>query len=193
MMQKVRAQHLGDHEDPLGVTDLLEHILRQQRRRRRRPLRRARRAQLPRLAREGEQELLSAIRAADPHEAVLIETAVEVPSDLLVDEAPPEPVPPLEALLPLALHLVVQRIEEAVQGCRARVPRPVQATRLCGQDDAPCLPQRGGTSPACPHIDQRARMSPHLPAWAMSSAGPDRPSTALDHALPGLGWTRDGR
>jgi hypothetical protein len=55
-------------------------------------------------------------------------------------------VPALEALLPLPPHLVVQRIEKAVQGCPARVPRPVQATRLCGQDDAPCLPQRGGTS-----------------------------------------------
>jgi hypothetical protein len=29
--------------------------------------------------------------------------------------------------------------------------------RLCGQDDAPCLPQHGGTSPACPRIDRRAR------------------------------------
>ena len=47
---------------------------------------------------------------------------------------------------PTAPQLVVQRIEKAVQGCPAGVPRPVQATRLCGQGDAPCLPQRGGTS-----------------------------------------------
>ncbi len=87
---------------------------------------------------------------------VLIKAAIQVPPHLLVDKTPPETVPAFEALLPLPPHLVVQRIEKAVQGCRARVPRPVQATRLCGQDDAPCLPQRGGTSPACPHFDQRA-------------------------------------
>jgi hypothetical protein len=46
----------------------------------------------------------------------------------------------------LLQHLLEQRIEKAVQGCRARVPRPVKASRLCGQDDAPCLPQRGRTS-----------------------------------------------
>ena len=64
----------------------------------------------------------------------------------LVDEAAREPVPALEALLPLPPHLVVTGLDKTVQGCRAWVPRPVQATRLCGQDDAPCLPQRGRTS-----------------------------------------------
>jgi len=70
---------------------------------------------------------------------------------------------------------VEERVKKTVQGCRARVPRPIQATRPCGQDDAPCLPQLGRASPACPQIDQRARMSPHLPAWSMPGAGPDLP------------------
>jgi hypothetical protein len=91
-------------------------------------------------------------------------------------------VPALEALLPLPPHLVVQRIEKAVQGCPARVPRPVQATRLCGQDDAPCLPQRGGTSPACPHIDQRARgLAPGSTCFHLRADSDRGPSTRDTH------------
>jgi len=135
-------------------------------------------------AREGQQVLGVGIRVLDPGEAVLKQAAIQVPPHLLVDKTPPETVTAFEALLPLPPHLVVHRIEKAVQGCSARVPRPKQASRLCGQDDSPCLPQRGGTSPACPHIDQRARISPHLPAWSMSSAGPDLPQPRRITASP---------
>jgi len=103
------------------VTNIREHVLGQQRRRRRRPLGRARRAQLPRLAREREQVLLSAVRAADPGESVLEQAAVQVPQNLLVDEAAPEPEPPLEALLPLAPDLVEVRFEQTVIGRGGRV------------------------------------------------------------------------
>ena len=37
---------------------------------------------------------------------------------IFIDEAPPETVPPLEALLPLPPHLLEQQIEKAVQECR---------------------------------------------------------------------------
>jgi len=122
-----------------------------------RPPGRTRRAQLPRLTRKREQVLLVTVGTLHPGEAVLIKAAVQVPPHLIVDETPPEPVPPFEALLPLPPHLVVMRLDETIQRCRARIPRPNQATRLCGQDDAPCLPQLGRTSPACPHFDQQAR------------------------------------
>jgi predicted nucleic acid-binding protein len=59
------------------------------------------RAQLTRLARKGKQLLRVAVRAPHAGEAILEKPAVQVPPHLLVDEAPPEPVPPLEALLPL--------------------------------------------------------------------------------------------
>ena len=153
VVQEVRPQHLRHHEHPLRVPDLLQHLFAEQGRGGRRAPGRTRRAQLTHLARKGEQVLRMAVGTPHAGEAVLKQPAVQIPLHLLVDEAPPEPVPALEALLPLPPHLVVQRLEKAVQGCRARVPRPVQATRLCGQDDAPCLPQRGGTSTACPHFD----------------------------------------
>jgi len=111
MVQEVRPQHLRDDEDPLGMADLGEYILRQEPRHRRRPLRRARRTQLPGLAREGEQVLLSAFGTPDPGDAILVETAVEVAHHLLVDDAPPESKAPLETLLPLPLHLVEVRVE----------------------------------------------------------------------------------
>ena len=91
-------------------------------------------------------------RKPHPGEAVLIEAAVQVSLHLLVDKPPPETVLSREALLSPPPHLVVQRLEKAAEGCRARVPRPIQVSRLCGQDDAPCLLQRGGTPPACPHV-----------------------------------------
>ena len=101
---------------------------------------------LPRLAGVIQQVLRVAVRTPHAGETILEKPAVQVPPHLPVDEAAPEAKPPLEALLPLPPHLLEQRIEKAVQGCRARVPRPVKASRLCGQDDAPCLPQRGRTS-----------------------------------------------
>jgi hypothetical protein len=78
---------------------------------------------------------------------------------------------------PTAPHVLVQRIEKAVQGRRARVSRPVKPSRLCGGDDAARLPQRGGTSPACPHIARRRGVPPHLPAWGMRSEAPDPPQS----------------
>ena len=64
--------------------------------------------------------LLVTVGILDPGEAVLEQAAIQVPSHLLVDEAPPETVPALEALLPLPPHLVVQRLEKAegVRGSR---------------------------------------------------------------------------
>ncbi len=69
-----------------------------------------------------------ALWAPHPGEAVFEQAAIQVPPNLLVDKAAPEPVPALESLFPQPLHLLEQRIEEAVQ-----------AMRLRGQDDAPCL------------------------------------------------------
>ena len=108
----------------MGVTDLLEHILRQQSRRRRRPLRRARRAQLPRLAREGEQVLLSAFGTPDPGEAVLEQATVEIAPYLLDDKPPLEPAPALEALLPLTALATTTRTKPTISSVMADpIPR----------------------------------------------------------------------
>jgi hypothetical protein len=86
----------------------------------------------------------SGLRSSAPR--VLIQPAVQVTLHLLVNEAPPEAVPPLKALLPLPLDLVVTGLDQAVQGCCARIPRPVHATRraLCGQGKLlPCRSVEG--------------------------------------------------
>ena len=46
-----------------------------------------------------------------PGEVVLIEAAVKVPQDLLVDEAPPEPLPPFELLSAENLFSVFDRLD----------------------------------------------------------------------------------
>ena len=56
VVEKIRPQHLRDDKDPLGMPDLLEDLVGEQRRCRRRPLRRARRAQLTGLARERQSQ-----------------------------------------------------------------------------------------------------------------------------------------
>jgi hypothetical protein len=126
-----------------------KHLLGQQRRRRRRPLRRARRAQLPGLARESEQVLLSAVGAPIRAKPFSKEPAVEVPQHLLVDEAAPKPVPPLEALLPLPPHLVEVGLEEPVEGRRAGIPGPVAGRAGLCHGGVSGLPQRGRAVPAC--------------------------------------------
>jgi len=108
------------------------------------PLRRARRTQLASLAREREQVLLGAVGAPDPGEAVLIETAVKVSANLLVNEGPPESEAALEALLPLPLHLVKVRIEQAVQRGRAGTPRTIGGGTACCHSDSWGLLQHGG-------------------------------------------------
>ena len=107
-----------------------------------------RRAQLPRLARKGEQVLLSAIRTPDPGEAVLKETAVEIPPHLLLDEAAPEPAAALEALLPLPPHLFEVRLEEPVKGRRAGISGPVAGRAALSHSDARRLLQRGRAASA---------------------------------------------
>jgi len=138
MVEEVRPQHLWDGQHPLGVPDGLEDLVGEQRGRRSRALRSARRAQITGLAREGQQILLGTVGAAHPGEPVLEQAAVQVAPNLLVDEPTPVPILPLESLLPLRLNLVEMGLEEAVQGCGPRRPRPVQTGRgtLCRQGRA---------------------------------------------------------
>jgi len=141
---------------PLRVADLFEYVLGQQRRRRRRTLRRTRRAQLPRLAREREQVLLGAVGTPDTRKPVLKQPAVEVAQHLLVDEAAPEAVSALETLLPLPLHLVEVRLEEAIERRGAGIPGPVTGRTGLSHSDARRLLQRGRISPACSTSRQRS-------------------------------------
>ena len=64
-----------------------------------------------------------------PGEAVLIEAAVQVLQHLLVDEAPPEPVPPFELLSAENLFSVFDRLDpscrNSIGGGRIRVSRIV--------------------------------------------------------------------
>lgn len=60
--------------------------------------------------------------APNAGEAVLEEPAFGVTQNLLVDEAPPEAMPPLVPLLPPPPHLVEENVERATQGSRPGVP-----------------------------------------------------------------------
>lgn len=81
----------------------------------------ARRAQPAVFAGERDEILGPAGAAADAGETVLQDAAVEVRADGLIREGPPEPVAPLEALLPAVTASGVMRLEEAVQRRRLRL------------------------------------------------------------------------
>jgi hypothetical protein len=138
VVEEVRPEHLREREHPLGVANLFEHLLAQEGGELGGTLGSAGRAQAAALAREAHQVLGSARTAAHPGKAVLQHTAVEVAADGLVQECPPEAVPPLEALLPLVAHVVVDRLDGAVERRRAGLARAVKGTGWKGHETARC-------------------------------------------------------
>ena len=88
-----------------------------------------------------------------------------MPPHLLVDQAGPETVPSLEALLPLPLDLVEVGLDKPIQGCRSRIPDPIPGRTGFVHSDARRLLQRKRVSPACSRSRQRstapAREIPH--------------------------------
>jgi hypothetical protein len=90
VMHEVRAKHLGDGEDPLGVADVGDDLVLEEGGELGSALGPAGRAEPAPFAGKGEQVLGGAVGAADAGEALLEDAAVEVPRDHAVEEAAPE-------------------------------------------------------------------------------------------------------
>jgi hypothetical protein len=86
-MHEVRAKHLGDGEDPLGVTDVGDDLVLEEGGELGSALGPAGRAEPAPFAGKGEQVLGGAVGAPDAGEASLEDAAVEVPRDHAVEEA----------------------------------------------------------------------------------------------------------
>ena len=132
---------------------------------------------------EREEVLRVTLGAADARKAILKEPAVLVPAHLLVEEAPPGAVAPLEALLPLRLHLLVVGLDEPVQWRRPGVTRPVACT-LGGSHGS--ARSRG--------VDRWRMVSPRRPAVNMGDAATslaDRGQAAYLHevGVPHAKWS----
>ncbi len=80
-------QPLGDREDDLAVGNVFEQLLLGPVRPQKLALLVAARAQAPELAGEGDQELMPAVRAAHPGDALVEDAAVEVAVDRRLDAA----------------------------------------------------------------------------------------------------------
>ena len=83
------AQPLGDGPDELAAWNGLADVLGDVEAEQDRPLLRATRADAPLLAGKGDEELVSAVRATDPGEAVLQVAALEELTDGPVKDRPP--------------------------------------------------------------------------------------------------------
>jgi hypothetical protein len=116
VVEKIRPQHLRNRECPKRVSDIFEHLFGKQSTEHRPPLGGTRRAQPASLAGEGHQELSPAVVADNPCETSVVDPTVEKGEDGLLDGAAPEAVAALEALLPLALDLVVAALDELKEG-----------------------------------------------------------------------------
>ena len=86
-MEEVGTDHLGDREDPLGVTDRLEDLLAQQGGEDRGPLGGAGGTEPAPFAREGHDPVVTAGVAVDPDEAVGQDAALQETAELALDEA----------------------------------------------------------------------------------------------------------
>jgi len=92
------------------------------------------------------EELITAVRTSDTSKARLEPATVKIGVDNIIDEDPPESVVLLEALLPDVLNLVVECLDQAIQGRLLRLASTIEAdsSTLGGQGKAPSLSQRGG-------------------------------------------------
>ena len=155
VVEEVRPQHLGDGEGPQVMPDLLEHLFGEQDAEQSPPLGGTRRTEPPLLAGERDQVLGPAAVAAHAGEAVVVDAAVEKGIDGLLDGAAPEPVAGREALLPLALDLLVGALAEAVQRRALRWRGRYGAGQGCGRK-AGLLPEQTENGPRVPPPRARA-------------------------------------
>ncbi len=96
------------------------------------------------------QELVAAVPAFDAGETCFEPAAFKIPLDDVVDKTSPEAVALLEAILPEPLGLVVESLDEQVQGSLLGIAGAIEADgiALCGQGKPPSLSQRGRLVPA---------------------------------------------
>jgi hypothetical protein len=79
----------GDREDHLAVGDILEQLTLGPVDPQKLPLLMAARAQTPKLAREGDEKLVTTVRAAHPGDTLVEDAAVEIAVDRRLDAASP--------------------------------------------------------------------------------------------------------
>lgn len=132
------------------MANLLEHFVGQEGRKGGRSFGAAAGAEPPQLAACRYQELVTAGPAFDAGETCFESTAFEILLDDVVNKTSPEAVASLEAILPESLDLVVEGLDEPVQGCLLGIAGAEKADRvaLCGQGKPPSLSQRGRLVPA---------------------------------------------
>ncbi len=132
------------------MANLLEHFVGQEGRKGGRSFGPATGAEPPQLAACRHQELVAAGPAFDAGETCFEPAAGKIPLDDVVNKTSPEAVAPLEAIFPESLDLVVEGLDEPVQGCLLGIAGAKKANRvaLCGQGEPPSLSQRGWLVPA---------------------------------------------
>ena len=133
VVQEVGTQHLGDGEGPQEVANVREHLLAEQDAEEGAALGGTRRAQPSALAGEGYEQLAAAAVAAHAREAALVDAAVEEGVGGVLAGAAPGSAAAGEALVPLALDLLVVALQQAIQRRAACLPRSVQGGAGCGQ------------------------------------------------------------
>jgi len=112
VVEEVEPNQLGNGEDPLRVTDLFEDLLAKKRTGDGRPLPRTGGTEHTPATGEGDQVLRPTLVAVDPGKASLEVAAGLEGQHHAVDEAAPEAVGALETLLPRALDLLVEVVDE---------------------------------------------------------------------------------
>ncbi len=149
------------------MSDLFEYFVGQESREGGCPLGPTTRAETPLLTTRRHKKLVTAVRASDTGKARLKSAAVKVGVDDIIDEDPPEAVALLEALIPNALDLVVNCLDEAVKGrflwlsgtieadgsalCRQGIPLPLCSVEgSTERDPIPAESQAQSNAPASP-------------------------------------------
>lgn len=126
------------------MPDLFEHFVGQESREGGCPLGPTTRAETSFLTARRYQELVTAVRTSDTCKARLKSAAVQVGVDDIVDEDPPEAVAALKALLPNALDLAVNCLDEAVQRRFLWLARSIETdSAFCDQGKLLPVSQRG--------------------------------------------------
>ena len=142
-MKEVGSQELGDSEGPQAVPHRLDDLFAQEETEHRSALGGARRAESAARTGESQQVLGPAGIAEDAGEAALEIAAIEEGVDDVVKQTAPAAVGPLEAIVPLALDLVVALVDQVVERGAFRSSGSIDGRARGRQGRAPPLPREG--------------------------------------------------
>jgi hypothetical protein len=141
MVEEVGAQELRDGERPEAVADRLEDLLLKKGAEEGAPLGGTRGTEAATGTREGQQVLAVTAVAEDASESLAEVATVEKGVDDLVEQAAPTATGGLVAPLPRPLDLVVDLLDEAIQGRGLGAARPVDGGTSSGQEIGPPAPR----------------------------------------------------